>query len=119
MRKKGIIFILIVIGLFTGCSMEKGKGVGDIAPDFTLKSVDGHDVSLSEYRGKVVLIDFWATWCPPCEDSVPSFNNIYKKYKDNGFIILGLSLDNKPSVVKTFKGRYKIDYPLLMAGKAT
>ncbi len=71
----------------------KNYAVGGIAPDFTQQSPDGKDISLSDFRGKVVLIDFWASWCGPCRKENPNVLKVYKKYKEKGFEILGVSLD--------------------------
>lgn len=68
---------------------------GSVAPDFTQKSPEGEDVSLSDFRGKVVLIDFWASWCGPCRRENPKVVKLYEEYKDQGFEILGVSLDRK------------------------
>jgi len=68
---------------------------GSVAPDFTQKSPDGEAVSLSDFRGKVVLIDFWASWCGPCRRENPNVVKLYEEYKDQGFEILGVSLDRK------------------------
>jgi peroxiredoxin len=68
---------------------------GSVAPDFTQKSPEGEDVSLSDFRGKVVLIDFWASWCGPCRRENPNVVKLYEEYKDQGFEILGVSLDRK------------------------
>nr|HQU58722.1 TlpA disulfide reductase family protein [Saprospiraceae bacterium] len=67
--------------------------IGGEAPDFTLKTPEGQDMSLSELRGKVVLIDFWASWCGPCRRENPNVVRMYNEYKDKGFDILGVSLD--------------------------
>ncbi len=71
--------------------------VGGYAPDFTLKTPDGKDVSLSQFRGKVLLLDFWATWCGPCLREMPNVISIYKKYHSKGLEILGVSLDEEKS----------------------
>ncbi|MCD7976750.1 MAG: AhpC/TSA family protein [Tannerellaceae bacterium] len=67
--------------------------IGRVAPDFTLPDPDGNPVSLSDFRGKYVLIDFWAAWCPPCRKENPNVVRMYQKYKDKGFTVLGVSLD--------------------------
>jgi peroxiredoxin len=64
------------------------------APDFALKDADGRTVRLSDYRGKVVLLDFWATWCDPCRYEIPWFMDMERKRKDRGFAVLGVSMDD-------------------------
>jgi cytochrome c biogenesis protein CcmG/thiol:disulfide interchange protein DsbE len=86
------------------------------APSFTLQDLDGKQVSLSDFKGKVVILDFWATWCPPCTKEIPHFIKLYEQYKDRGFAMVGISLDNKGvSVVKSFAQKNRINYPILMA----
>ena len=86
------------------------------APSFTLQDLNGKQVSLSDFKGKVVILDFWATWCPPCVKEIPHFIELYEQYKDQGFAIVGISLDRKGiSVVKSFAQKYRVNYPILMA----
>ena len=87
------------------------------ATDFTLNDLEGNEVSLSSFQGKVILLDFWATWCPPCRQEIPGFINLYKKYKDKGVEIIGVSLDKSPDKVKTFVEKGKVNYPILMGNK--
>lgn len=70
-----------------------GIEVGNQAPDFALPTHDGKSLSLKSLRGKVVLMDFWASWCPPCQEGVPALRNLHAKYKDKGFTIMGISFD--------------------------
>lgn len=88
---------------------------GDKAPNFTLENMQGEKVSLSDYEGKVVLIDFWATWCPPCREEIPHFNELYEEYKDQGLEVLGVSLDRggKPTINK-FLESTAVVYPIIL-----
>ena len=88
---------------------------GKLAPDFTLSRIDGGEVTLSELRGKVVILDFWATWCPPCVKGIPEFVELYNKYNSKGVDIVGISLDRGTSVVKRFLAKHKVPYPVVMA----
>ena len=85
------------------------------APDFTLKDADGKPVRLSEYRGKVVLLNFWATWCGPCKMEIPWFIDFEQKYKDKNFAVLGVSLDEDGwESVKPYIAEKKINYRVVV-----
>lgn len=85
------------------------------APQWTLKDLDGGEVKSADFAGKVVVIDFWATWCPPCREEIPGYVALQEKYRDQGVVIVGISLDRGgPKVVKPFAEKMKINYPLVM-----
>jgi cytochrome c biogenesis protein CcmG/thiol:disulfide interchange protein DsbE len=82
--------------------------------DFTLKDIDGASVKLTDYKGKVVLLNFWATWCGPCKLEIPEFVEAYERYRDKGFVILGvLSEDDPaPAELRSFVAKFKMNYPI-------
>lgn len=93
----------------------KQQGDRKLAPDFALKDVNGATVRLSDYRGKVVLLNFWATWCGPCKIEIPWFIEFEQKHKDRGFAVLGISMDDGGwEVVRPFLARMKVNYRTLM-----
>ena len=83
------------------------------ATDFTLPSLDGKQVSLSSFKGKVVLLNFWATWCGPCKAEIPAFVELQQQYKDD-LVILGLSVDDPVDKAKAFATQYKVNYPMVL-----
>lgn len=90
----------------------------NIAPDFTLLDLNGQAHTLSDYRGKVVIIDFWATFCRPCIYEIPHFIQFYNEYKDDGLVILGVGLDGKQKL-EVFAREKGMSYPVLIGDKAT
>ena len=90
------------------------------APDFSLKDADGKMVHLSDYKGKVVLLDFWATWCGPCKIEIPWFMDMQRKNKDQGFEVLGVSMDDEGwEIVKPFLGDLGVNYRVVIGNDAT
>jgi len=89
---------------------------GFLAPDFTLDTLDGNRVTLSELRGKIVVVNIWATWCPPCRAETPALEKSYEQYKDSGVVILGVDLTNQDVVsdVESFVQEFKLTYPILL-----
>jgi len=102
--------------LITLSQKEKVKKVlQDInkAPDFTLQALNDSSYTLSKMDGKVVLINFWATWCGPCRMEIPEFNELYKSYHEKGLEILGISVSDNKKQLKNFVKSFAVDYPLL------
>jgi len=85
-----------------------------LAPDFELVDLEGNSIRLSDYRGKLVIIDFWATWCGPCRKGIPDFVSLQAEYGSEDLVILGISVDEGESqIVNEFARQYKINYPVL------
>ena len=80
---------------------------------FTLKDMNGVDVKLASFKGKIILVNFWATWCPPCKVEIPDLIELQKKYGED-LVILGVSIDDKPDQLKPFADEYDVNYPLLV-----
>lgn len=85
-------------------------------PDINIKDTRGHDVSLSPFRGKVLLIDFWATWCGPCKKEMPGYEDLYRRYKKRGLMVVGVAADSDPVAVGRFGKKLGVTYPLLVNG---
>ena len=85
-----------------------------LAPDFSLQRLDGTNLSLSSYRGNVVLLDFWATWCAPCREETPHLVELQQKYGDQGLQIIGVSMDDSPDPVGPFYREFHMNYPVVM-----
>jgi peroxiredoxin len=120
---RGVAAAGAVCVMLAGCSSTKvppanqAKASKDpnAAPNFALKDANGDTVHLSDYRGKVVLLNFWATWCGPCNVEIPWLKEFENKYKDRGFAVLGVSLDDDGwSVVKPFISQKKLNYRVLL-----
>jgi thiol-disulfide isomerase/thioredoxin len=86
----------------------------ELAPNFTLKSLDGTPLRLSDYRGKVILLDFWATWCAPCQEEIPRFVEWQSKYQDRGLQVIGMSMDDSPEPVQKFGREFRMNYPVAL-----
>lgn len=96
---------------------ETGNEIGQMAPDFTLNTLDGKTVKLSDFKGKKVILNFWATWCPPCKAEMPHMQNYYQSNKDKDIIILAVNLTNQDKgleVIHNFADDYKLTFPILL-----
>ncbi len=119
-----IAIIPIILGLAIGgtpagadlWAADVRPNEGHLAPDFTLKTLEGHTVRLSELRGKkVVLINFWATWCPPCRLEMPTMQHIYSEYKERGFEILAVNIEpDAQQEIRDFVKELRLTFPILL-----
>lgn len=89
-----------------------GEGAANF--DFTLKGPDGGTVNFADYKGQVVLLNFWGTWCPPCRVEVPAFVELQEAYRDRGFVIVGVAVEDTAEAVRTFAAEMGVNYPMAM-----
>ncbi len=114
-----LLSALAAVFLFVITPVEAAPRPGQTAPAFKVIAITGQSISLDNYRGQVLLIDFFATWCQPCRQSIPHLVEMSRKYGGQGLQVLGLSADvDGEDVVKAFAGEYGIRYPLALAGDA-
>ena len=122
--------ILTLVLLVTACSAGsepldgesptapvEGAQIGNLAPDFQLQNVDRQTVSLGNLQGKPVLINFWATWCPPCRDEMPYIQEIYEEWSDKGLVVLAINLGESSSKAEEFMQSYNLSFTVLLDTK--
>jgi peroxiredoxin len=123
-KRLPVCLVAVVIAVLTAVSCRQGvetpgadqpASVGKTAPDFALTDLSDKTVRLADFKGKIILLDFWATWCAPCREEIPDFVELQKQYAEKGFTILGISLDEEgAAVVKPFTQELGINYPVLI-----
>jgi len=119
MMKKRTISILIAVTVFSFLMINQEKqsvsAENKKAPDFTLTNLNGKTVKLSDFKDKLIILDFWATHCPPCIQKIPDFIKLYNKYKNKGLVIIGISLDRGDvERVKRFCRNKGVNYPVVI-----
>jgi cytochrome c biogenesis protein CcmG/thiol:disulfide interchange protein DsbE len=90
------------------------KADGKANLDFTVKDMNGGNVRLADYKGQVILLNFWATWCGPCKVEIPAFIELYDQYREKGFVVLGVSGDDDAETLRAFAKDMKMNYPVLV-----
>jgi len=100
--------------IWAGATALAATGMpGATAPDFTLRTVDGQNLRLNEQRGRVVLVNFWATWCGPCRQEMPHLNRLYEKYRASGFVLLGVNVDEDTRAAAGVASKLGVKFPVL------
>ncbi|MFC4076563.1 thiol-disulfide oxidoreductase ResA [Salinithrix halophila] len=117
-RRTLMLTMVVLIGaaLYQAFYEEKelGPEVGEQAPDFALKTLEGEELKLSDLRGKTVLVNFWATWCKPCRKEMPAIQNVSDKYKEKGFQVVGVNIAETKVSVSGFARQLELDFPILL-----
>ncbi|MCP4141122.1 MAG: TlpA family protein disulfide reductase [Chloroflexi bacterium] len=130
LRRRILFIALLALGtVWTLLSVDKSGSStaglipapqkGFLAPDFTLETLEGESLQLSDLRGKVVLLNFWATWCPPCRAEMPAFQDAYSDYKDKDFVIVAVNatLQDSPNDIRGFVDEFGLGFPVLLDTK--
>ena len=112
-RSSKIVCLLLTVLMLGACSRTSALEVGQEAPDFTLQNLEGNQVSLSSFKGKVVIVDFFASWCPPCREEIPDFIELEKAYGAGGFAMVGVALVSRQEA-SDFAKSMGINYPVLL-----
>ena len=117
----GLIFFLLgssvlAAGRSSSAPSQAGKSL-EKAPSFRLRDLEGKEVQLEDYAGRVILLDFWASWCPPCQEEIPGLIKVYREYREKGFVILGISVGEDPSATRGFAKKIGIPYPVLFGDR--
>ncbi len=114
-----LVVALLGLILAQACTPSSGVNVGELAPDFTLVDLEGNQVTLSDFRGKTVFLNFWATWCPPCRAEMPEMEAVYQEYKDKGVVVIGVDIMEAESEVRQFveQGGYSWTFVLDTSGE--
>jgi peroxiredoxin len=113
----GVLLILALAVVACGGPGEavpQGISEGNRARDFTLNALDGTEVSLSDFDDSVVLVNFWASWCAPCRAEIPDFEEAYRAHKDDGFVVLGINVEEPNKVIEPFVDSMGMTYPVLL-----
>ncbi len=113
MKMRKIVVGVLFSMLAAGSLASSGNLTGKTAPDFALKSNSGENLRLSEYRGEVVMINFWATWCAPCRQEMPLLEDLFSRYERVGFTLLGVNIDDDPRRAMAMAQELGVTFPVL------
>ncbi len=105
--------LIALVSFLISCNKDPGPQVGMPAPDFALPDLEGELHGLADFRGRVVVLNFWATWCPPCIDEMPSLERLHEALGDRGVAVIAISVDERFSDVPTFVKKFNLTFPVL------
>ena len=120
MKKLFIALLIICVAAFvSGCNKKNGEpNLNAVISDIDIMDAAGYDKLKEKYKGKLVVVNFFASWCPPCKAETPDFVSVYNDFKDKNFVIVGLSIDENKKDVINFVNKYGITYPVYLASPA-
>jgi peroxiredoxin len=108
-----VILIFSSAGVRKAAALDKSPEIGEYAPPFVLRDIDGKRVSLSEHKGEVILLNFWASWCHACKSEMSSMNNLYKSLKGRGLEVFAVSIDSSEKSLRSFVAGKGLSFPIL------
>jgi thiol-disulfide isomerase/thioredoxin len=108
------VAIVAAVSVSMGDKVESHEEAPAANLDFTLKDMEGRDVALASFRGRPIILNFWATWCGPCKAEIPALNEVADAYRAQRLAVLGISVDDKPELLREFSSVYKMNYPVLV-----
>lgn len=103
-------FLITAVMIFTA----HAGGIGKQAPDFSLPTLSGGEAAMGAYRGKVILLNFWASWCAPCKEELPELERIYQGFQERGFEVLGINIDKRRKNASKIASRFGLSFPVLL-----
>jgi peroxiredoxin len=117
--RRFLVAALLVLFSLPSAAQQAGKGLTPLAdkppaPDFSLVDMDGEVYRLSDLRGRVVIVNFWATWCPPCREEMPSMQRAWEQLEAEGIVMLGINVGEDEDTIFEFTANYPVDFPLLL-----
>jgi len=111
---KAVRLLFLLLATLAAALPAAAVAPSGAAPDFTLRSMDGPNLRLQQQRGRVVLVNFWATWCGPCREEMPQLNKLYDKYRSSGFVLLGVNVDDDANKGMEVAHKLGVKFPVLL-----
>lgn len=117
MKKSIVLALTLCLLVLFGCKTKEDPNVKNIINDISLIGVEDYVKMKDEHKGKIIVVNFFASWCPPCIEETPDFVKTYNEYKDKNFIIIGISTDDDKNAAIKFVNKHKIEYPVYLSDK--
>ena len=108
-----LIAAIAVLGTLGATDLAAALGTGVQAPEIGLRDTEGHEIRVAGLRGKVVLVDFWASWCRPCQEELPVLEQLYQRYRERGLVVVGVNVDQRASNMSRFLSRRPVSFPVV------
>ncbi len=110
-QRFGVLVSVVAVSMLAASAVALDRGTR--APEIGMRDLEGNTVTIASLRGRVVVVDFWASWCVPCADSMPLYQRLYETYRERGLTIIGVSQDQRVDNARTFAGRHRLSFPVV------